>query len=60
MGKRPVIYPDDQAMVVVVRPNGDPGVFLNPKVGFTPDQAAEILESLARRLRAEYSQQQAP
>lgn len=53
MSKRAVIYPDDQALVVVVRPNGDPGVLINPRFGWTPSQAADVLQAIATRLRTE-------
>lgn len=40
-------------MIVVVRPDGDPGIFINPRYGFTSEQAASILEAMAKRLREE-------
>ena len=48
---RPVIYPDEQALVFVVRKDGEPGLYLAP--GVTKGDAITLLEAVTARLRGE-------
>lgn len=47
---RPVIYPDDQVLVFVVRKDGEPGILLND---CTKGQASMLLRMMSDRLAEE-------
>lgn len=40
----------NQAVVVVVRPNGDPAVLINPRFGWEKAAVARVLRAIADRL----------
>jgi len=50
LSPRPVIYPDDQVLVFVVRKDGEPGILLN---GCTKGQAVLLLRMMADNLAEE-------
>jgi hypothetical protein len=43
----------EQAVVVVIRPDGDPGVLINPRYGWLKQDVVTILRAIADRLAGE-------
>jgi len=53
--KKALIDPDEQAVIVVIRPDGDPGVLINPRFGWKTADAVSVIRAIADRLERDDS-----
>lgn len=50
MTQKVLINSNDQAVVIVIRPNGDPAVLINPRFGWQNADVSKVIRAIADRL----------
>lgn len=48
--KKTLIDTAEQAVVIVIRPDGDPGVLINPRFGWQTADVVTVIRAIADRL----------